>query len=153
MDYLHKEPVPSNEIFTSLANFMDNYFTDAVSFPAANTLKFLYRDLRTMYLSKQCKNIFRNISLVSHSGRGIGIFFCSTLYQLQRLLVKKKKKRLFLRNKLWVIFLTGINCCSFTDLSYYLQFYLSGREFHVFLVSPNIILFHLSFSRALIIRC
>lgn len=39
MDYLHKEPVPSNESFTLLANIMDNYFTDAVSIPSSEHLE------------------------------------------------------------------------------------------------------------------
>lgn len=61
--------------------------------------------------------------------------------------------KVFLRNGLWVIFSIGINCCSSTDLSYYLPLCFGGREWHVRLVSSNILAFHLSFSRAVIIRC
>lgn len=55
------------------------HFTDAVSFPVANTLKIFYRGLRTMYLSRHWK-IFSGIFLQYHTAARGWIYFLFLAY-------------------------------------------------------------------------
>lgn len=120
---LHKDSTNSTEVLVLLANFMDNYFRDALSFPTDNTLKIFHSGLRKMYLPKQYKNIFRNIYSVSHNDRDMEIFFFLVDYISYNNYWEKK-----MRTRIWVIFSAYINFCSFTGLSYYFQLCLVGRN-------------------------
>lgn len=146
---LHKDSTNSTEVLVLLANFMDNYFRDALSFPTDNTLKIFHRGLRKMYLPKQYKNIFRNIYSVSHNDRDMEIFFFFLVDYISYNNYWEKKNE----NKDLGYFLSLHKLLQFYWFVLLLPALFGGKKSHIFLVSLSILPFNLSFSRAVIIRC